>query len=327
MNSFIQTFYDEGDGGSGTPPEPPAPPAGLLPPGDGDPPQPPSGDPPQPPAEYKPFSIYEDGKVSQGFVDWVGDDKGLLKMAEKYAGAEDPAKAFAKGIGNLQYLAGQKGLDVLPEDAPDDVKAERHQLLGKLNGVPEKPDGYGIKAPDDLKDVWKDETITAFSQVLHKHNASPELAKDLMELEAKMEREAIQDSQASIDQTKSEEIESLKNEHGANFSKVIQAAKDGARTLGLSDEEANQIATSAVAVNALAKINTMVAEDQIITSDGTPAGGGSYREQSRRIAQDPNHPLYAAYHDPNNPNYEHALSEKKRLSKLASEKEGRSGLA
>ena len=269
--------------------------------------------------DYKPFSIYEDGKVSEKFLQTLSDeDKGLAKFFGKYAGAKDPEKAMLQGVKNLQYLAGQKALEPLPDDAPDSVKDERRQLMAKLNGVPETPEGYGIKKPETLPDgvYWPEESVGAYAGIFHKHNASPELVKEILELHTKTLEGAEVQIEQQITAQRTEEMGKLKTEFGDRTNQVLTKAMRGAMTLGLTEDEAKALGTSAASIKALAKVVDLVSEDRLAVDAGAGSNvGGSYREKALDIVTNPNNPLHKAYHDTGHPKHEEAVAQRSELNR------------
>lgn len=311
-------------------PDPPAaPPPDPVAPAPGDPPvgipegaapaAPPAAPAPPPAAApYSPFAIFADGKVNPQFADWAKDEPHLIKLAEKYAGAADPAKAFAQGIRNLQFLAGQKALEPLPADAPDTVKQERRALLNKLHGVPESPDGYGLAKPENIPPgvLWPEGSEKKYAEAFHKHGAPPEMVKELMDLHMQTLVAGEQEVERQVVARREAQLAELRKEHGADLPKVLEQARMGARTLGLSDEDAIAISTSAAVVRALARVTALVAEDKLVAADGQPAAGKGYREQALDIMYNPNNPLNAAYRDLGHPQHEAAWKEKSRLNEM-----------
>lgn len=269
-------------------------------------------------SDFKPFSIYDEGKVSDKFLSTLSEeDKGLKKFFEKYATSEDPNKAVLQGIKNLQYLAGQKALEPLSDDAPDGVKEERRQLMAKLNNVPDKPEGYGIKAPEKIPEgvIWPEGSEAKYSEVFHKHNASPDLVKELMDIHNQGLDIASKSVEQQISHQREEEIKSLRTEYGDRTNEILKNAMRGGMALGLEKEQVQALSTSALAVKAFARVTELLSEDKLPSGDGTGnAHGQNYREQAIDIMSNENNPLYKAYHDANHPQHEDAVRRRSELN-------------
>lgn len=284
--------------------------------------------------DYRPFSIYDDGKVSDKFLSTLSEeDKGLRKFFEKYAGSDDPEKNMLQGIKNLQYLAGQKALEPLPDDAPDSVKEERRQLMAKLNSAPDTAEGYGLdKAPEGLPEgyEWPTETAKKYAEVFHKHGASPELVRDLMALEGEVATQKFNESnlaqEEAIQTRKKEEMGKLTTEFGDETDKVLQDAVRGGLTLGMEQAEVESILTTAASVKAFAKVVSLVSEDKLVTQEGQQGTGGmTYRDQAMDILNNPSNPLHKAYHDASDPQHDRAVRTRSELNRKHAEQQKRMG--
>lgn len=259
----------------------PPPSPSIIPAGD-----PPSGDPPTPAS----FSFYaEDGNIHAGIAEHLGDDqKSVRAMFDKYKGADNPTAEFLKGVGNLQYHMGQKGFERPADDAPEDVKADFQSRIRALNKTPDSAEGYGFKRPEGLDESipFDDAEAKAYSEILYKHGASPELGAELIELYGQGLAGVPAVVQAEEDAHRTAQIDILRNEHGVNAEKVIQSATDAGKLLGLSDDLVSHIAMSAEGINHLAQLKSIISGDLISaikSNDGvsTGAGAGTYLEKAQ----------------------------------------------
>ena len=162
-----------------------------------------AGTPPAPsaaqPATPSSFKLYgEDGKPNADFVNTFPEQyKGARAFFGKYANAEQAAK----GLEELQYFAGQKTLTRPAADAPKDVQDAFAARLRAANGAPEKPEDYGIKAPEKMPEgmTWDDATAGEFGKLAYKYAANPEFVKEAIALQTGMvakQIEAYQEQQA-----------------------------------------------------------------------------------------------------------------------------------
>lgn len=321
MKSFLYAEAGEGSGGGtgggGTPPSgatPPAAPASLLagagagsdggptPPGGGG--QPPGG---QPPAGPWFSGLYDQsGNINAKAFDALPDHlKGHKDTFAKYKTVD----ALLGAMGNLAQLAGKKGLQPLPANSPPEVVAERQALMRQLNNVPEKPDGYGIKKPDATPDdQWNGEYVNGVLGVLHKHNASPELVKELVAMDQKFATDIQAGAEAATTQAMAKEHEALTKEFGVGLPKKLDLAARAARTLGL-DPETDAMFRTASGVKAMLRVAEMVSEDKLVSGDTSQDFGASDLSKARSVIHDQTNPLYKAYHNPEDPGHQAALQQ------------------
>ena len=253
-----------------------------------------------------------DGKIDAKKFDALPDH---LKAHKDTFAKYQTVEALLGGMGNLANLAGKKGLEPLPKDAPAELHAERAALMRKLNNVPEKPEGYGIKKPDGvLDDQWNGEYVNGVLGVLHKHNASPELVAELVKLDQDFAGKVRAGGEAAATAALKQEGEALKLTFGSEFDRKLGMAKRAALTLGL-DVADPSIGNSSKMIVALAKVAEMVSEDKLVAGDGTPDGGKSDREKALDIINNETNPLYKAYHAPEHPQHAHAVAQRSMFNK------------
>lgn len=244
-----------------------------------------------------------DGKINAKAFDALPDHlKGHAETFKKYQTVE----ALLGGMGNLAQLAGKKGLEPLPAGASPELVAERAALMRKLNNTPEKPEGYGITKPEGVPDEkWNGEYVNGVLGVLHKHNASPELVKELVALDqqhaGKMDstREAAEAAQLKT------ELASLKEAFGNDFDKKIDLATRAAKSLGL--DLSDPMFRSSKAVIAMVKHAEAVSEDKMVSGDSDPNFGASDRQKALDIVNNPSNPLHKAYQNAEDPQHQAAL--------------------
>lgn len=226
-------------------------------------------------------------------------------------------------MGNLANLAGKKGLEPLPKDAPAELHAERAALMRKLNNVPEKPDGYGIKKPDTVPDEqWNGEYVNGVLGILHKHHASPELVKELVGFDQQAADGMRAKGEAAQAQARDRELATLKQAFGADYEKRLALAARAAKTLDL-DVTDPAIGNNAKVIQALARVADMVSEDKLVAGDDSVAPGLTDRERALSIVNDETNPLYKAYHDPEHPQHAHAVRERSRFNQRFHEAQAR----
>lgn len=266
------------------------------------------------------FSLYAEGGLHPDLAKLVANDefKGARAVLQKYAKAEDPTKALLVGLSNLNYMASQKGLEPLPADAPDTVKAEFEQKLRKITGAPEKPEDYGIKRPDNIPaELFSDEYASEISKILHKHAASPQLAKDLMQFDATFGQQMLEKTREGAVQNARAELSRV---YGQRLDSALIDAERGIDIAsGLTNIPADtlrqQATNNPTMIQLLAALKTATAEDT--RADGQPTGSSrSYIEQADAIMTDPTNPLHADWKSNDPSRQARASAERQRLIKL-----------
>jgi len=271
-------------------------------------------------AQPSAFSIYAEGGLHPDLAKLVAGDefKGARSVLQKYAKAEDPNKALMLGLSNLNYLASQKGLEPLPADAPDAVKAEFEQKLRKITGAPEKPEDYGFKRPEGVpENMFSEEYANEVSKILHKHSASPQLAKDLLAFDATFGQQKLESTKQSVVQAARAELSRV---YGNKLDSALMDAERGIDIAsGLTNIPADSLRQSAtnnpMMIQLLAAIKTATAEDT--RADGQPAGSSrSYIEQADAIMTDPSNPYHGDWKSGDTARQGRASAERQRLIKL-----------
>lgn len=253
-----------------------------------------------------------DGKIDPKKFDALPDHlKAHADTFKKYQTVE----ALLGGMGNLANLAGKKGLEPLPKDAPKELVEERQALMRKLNNVPEKPEGYGIKKPDGVPDAqWNQEYVGGVLGILHKHNASPELVQELTKFDGEFATKLAQGGEAAQAQAMTKERETLQTEFGVELPKKLGLAARAAKTLGL-DPESDPMFRTAAGVKAMLKVAEMVSEDRLVSGEGGADFGKGDREKALDIVNNPANPLHKAFHDPDHPQHQHAVEQRSMFNK------------
>lgn len=256
-----------------------------------------------PPAEGTPAStgtlgFYSEKGLDRSRLDGLPEEaKGFRSLLEKYPTENE----LFKGIQNLQYSAAQKRLERPAEDAPDDVKTQHQQMVREYNQVPESPEGYGITRPDDVpEEYWNEERAGGIAAILHKHNASPELVRELVAAEVEATKGVIAGGEEARVAQKSETLTALRSELGAATDQALLDAKRGAMTLGINvpDDILDTQIDGKTFVKAMNNMTKLISEDRLVT----PTGGageiestGDIMSEIKAIKGDPSNPFYADY--------------------------------
>ena len=242
-----------------------------------------------------------DGAFNHAAFEKAPDElKGLKDSVGRYKTADE----FLKGFSELQKLAAKKGIvEPLPANATDAQKKERMELLRRVNGTPEKPDGYGFQRPQDLPEqYWNNEFAAEVQKVMHEEGVSPSAAKKLFDLNLKTTQAAIQQSQAqekAFWEGQDKLARDVATKEGMPFDKVMEWAKAAGRRFGVSDT--NPIMKNASALLALARVGRLLGESTLVTGDANEfqvaanTSPASAAKEASAIQTDKNHPLYSAY--------------------------------
>jgi len=196
------------------------------------------------------------------------------------------------------------GMVKLPnsESTPEEI-AEFQKALG----VPESPEGYEIKAPENLPEGvdFKPETLTQFAEFAHKAGISNDVANQLIEFQTQMESADMALYQQEQQEALEAEAKQLKQEWGGQYEQKMMLANRAAQTFGLpSDHPALQ---SADVVKAFAKAAASISEDSLVPGDKLD-GGLSPGNEAKDILNNPDNPLHTAYHDTSHPDHETAIA-------------------
>lgn len=264
----------------------------------------------------------QDGSLNHANYDRLPEHLSQYRPTfEKYKTME----ALLGGMANMSKMVGKKVVnEPLGADATDDQKAERSEMLRKLNGVPEKADGYGVEYPSDFPEEMRDnERLGSYLDLLHQHNAPPALVKALVDADM---QEALKSRDAGAqakEQSLGDAEKSLKGEWGADYAKNLEQAVRGANTLGL--DLSNPMFAVPEAVKAMAQVAGMVSEDKLVSGNTDGNFGGTDREKALDILNNEANPLHAAYHDVGHPQHAHAVATKSRFTQRYHElRKGRS---
>jgi len=252
--------------------------------------------------------LKEDGSLDHSAFDKAPDEyRPLKKDFERYKNADE----FFKGIREERSLLGKKGIvDPLPANATPKEIEERMGLLRKVNGVPEKPDGYGIKRPDDVPEgAWDQKYADTIAALAHKHAVPPAALKELAQAEIEYTKAAMaQNKQAEADFLNAQDklIRETLVKEGLDFTKGKDLAERAGRRFGV--DPANPLMKNASVFMLLSRIGRMMGEDSLVKGDTSDLGiANMSAEQAEKTANDivknREHPDYKAYWNGNDPRH------------------------
>jgi len=243
--------------------------------------------------------IGDDGKFVAGYQDKLPDNlKEHGKHFSKYA---DPLQALQHTL-NLQQLLGQKAdAVVIPgADAPKEAWAP---VLKRL-GVPDSPEGYGLKVPENLPEGVKvDEAeLKEFATFAHGLGLTPQQVAKLQEFDlgraAKSVSGSAEQAQAIEAQefTKQKEILTKEWGNGPEAIKKNALAERAALTFGFSPEEvkSDPLFRNARFVMTLARAGAAMSEDTLVKGSDLNSTGG-LKARASDVINNPQNPMYAKY--------------------------------
>jgi len=257
----------------------------------------------------------EDGKINQANLENLPEElKPYKDTFKKYPTID----GLFGALGNAQTLIGKKGLMPLPADASDEVKAEHHERLREVLGVPEKPEGYAIQKPDNVPDdVWDPEAVSEAQVIAHKHNLSPEGMRELVQWDADRALKLAEAQEAKVQEGITQAKKDLETEFGADTERRRLQAQSLAKQVGI-DIHDPILGNRADIISGLAKVAALLGEDKIGLPEGAGSGNESPAAQARDIMVNPSNPLHEAYRSTGHPNHKSVLAKVVELSKLGS---------
>ncbi len=206
-------------------------------------------------------------------------------------------------LSHLATLVGKKGLAPLPADAKPEVVAERNALLRSINGVPDKPEDYGIAKPADLPDAaWNEDAAKSFTAIAHKWNIPPGAVKEIVGEQAKLavgQLAAQANYEKEFFEGQERDFKTALEKEGTPYDKAMDLATRTAKTFGL-DPESPMFKNAQVRLM-LKNIGVAIGEPRLVTgATGDQAAAGD-RAKAEAIIHDKTNPEYAIYWDASHP--------------------------
>lgn len=251
------------------------------------------------------------GNPAFDFRSLVGDDGNFTpdfrtKLPEEWKGLDkfsNPKQLF-EGYRNLEQLLGKKA-DAVVIPGPDAPKEEWAPILKKL-GVPDSPEGYGLKVPDNLPEgVTVDaEELNAFAKTAHELGLTPQQVAKLQEYDiarvGKSASASLAQAQAIEAQefTKNKEIITKAWGNGPEAKQKEALAERAALTFGFTPEEigADPLFRNARFVMTLARAGAAMSEDTLVKAGDVNSIGG-LKAKAQDVITNPQNPLYKKYWD------------------------------
>lgn len=244
----------------------------------------------QTPAAWDFRSALDDtGAFKQGWHESLPDDlKPYSGSLAKYPNAAE----LLRGLGNAQKLIGQRPQELKPPGP--DATPEQKAAWFKTIGVPEKPEEYGLKKPDNLPEgvPWSDEDAAAFQAKAHELGLTPAQVQAIAAFDLERATKATAKGQGEITAYIEGQKTALKAEWGEKFEANRDKALATAQILGLDPNDA-EIGNSAKMIKALHAASQLMSEDKFVSSD--KAGTGMSRaDQAEDMARNKLNPWHNA---------------------------------
>lgn len=227
-------------------------------------------------------AFYGEEGLKPGVLESLGEEhKSLKNFLIKYP----TGNGANKGFDNIVQLALGKSLEPL-HDGSDEKEVEFfNNTIKRALNVPDSPDGYGVKQPENLPEGvnWNQEEAEAFAAFAHERNLSPQAVNDLLQWDMERQAKMSEGLTQQIEAQKAQEMQTLQNEFGDKTKNYLDGAQEillaGAEAAGVSEEKALELASSADAIKILNVFKNMVSEDSLVKT------GGSMRENVVSSAQ------------------------------------------
>ena len=171
------------------------------------------------------------------------------------------------------------GIDATPEQVQ-----QYYADLRKITGAPEKPEDYGLKAPENLPEgvEWNGELANKAAAVAHKYGVPPEALQELIALNNENMSSLVAKSAEAQAAQLQQVVDGLNKEWGENAKTNWQRANRGAIALGI-DPSKSELGNNPEFVKAMLRVDQMIREDSKLIGTDADTTGSTYEEQMERI--------------------------------------------
>lgn len=257
-------------------------------------------------AEWIAKILNPDGKFRPGWVDAMGDDFAPDRaMLDSMPTIQDLVKSYAA----TKRMVGKK-LEPPGPDAP----SEQVSAWRKTIGVPDSPEGYEIKPPENLEGVQFDEKLAGeFSTLAHELNIPKTAAQKLVAWQLEKEAALVakaEEAQAEADKvTLQEQTRVLREKWGDKFDGNINAARNAVKHLAQQAGVEVDISTHPAFADAnivalFSTIGRRMTEDPgLSTTSNTFEPPMTEAQWAMDVQTNPKNPYYPQYHSPNPPEW------------------------
>lgn len=223
----------------------------------------------------------------------LGPDLANSPTLQKFEDSKEGLSKAFESHHNLEKLLGHEKVPI--PKGPEDV--EGRARLFKALGVPEKPEGYALPdatIPESLKGLTFDKQ--RFSEIIHKHNLTPEQAKGVWaeynQINQELYNNALREQQANLTKV----INETRAEWGDTYEANIELGQMVINKFS-KDQETNDWATANFAkdprgIKMLAEIGKHFAENKVgdFTSKRFSLTPAEAQKEIDAVRADKNHP-------------------------------------
>lgn len=164
---------------------------------------------------------------------------------------------------------------------PEEIAAYQSELR-KITGAPDKPEGYGLKAPENLPEgvEWNAELATQAATIAHKYSVPPEALQELIALNNENVGGMMAKSAEAQKAQRDEMIAGLNAEWKDQAPNNWQRAARGAIALGI-DINSSELADNAEFIKAALAVDKLIGEDTKLI--GAESSQATYEERMDKL--------------------------------------------
>ena len=235
------------------------------------------------------------------FQDLIPESFKEEKSLQNFNNMED----FVKSYLHAQKLVGANKIPVPNKYATEDDWKEVYDKLGR----PESPDGYKYSFKED--EVNQDQ-LKAFNQTAHKIGLLPQQAEALIKYYNDMNTQENASLEEKADEIQFKVEQSLKEEYGPKYNKLIEDAKVlASNTLGedfLNStilKDGSRLGDNPQVIKMFVDLSEKLSEDQLVQGDGVGYMTASQIEKEIDALTEEGSPYWNKQH----PNHKKAVQE------------------
>ncbi len=238
--------------------------------------------------------------------EWYSRFEDLQPYAATLAKFQRP-EALAKSYAHLERLKGY----------PDPADAERMAAFRLAVGLPEQAADYSLTRPENTPDeLWDEQLVNALAGVAHEYGvparAMDALSERYTQEGCRMLAACHEAQQQAIEHADAELQQEWGRHYEGNMDKLVSylntlGARAGVNVQALMENPA--LRANADFARLMLAAASEVQEAPL--REGIPADS---RQEARRIAHDPSHPLHEAYMRTNHPQHRYANEQYDRLA-------------